>query len=114
MSVSAFFLRIFDSTVGLPAIAVDLTEVAIAEPVCDESKEPVSHVIPEPEGSQALAAQFGLPLVDALHVAFVTKNLVILTGAPGVGKSWIASPRRSPPWEKTDGEGPNEEESSRP
>jgi hypothetical protein len=47
--------------------------------------------IPEPRGQQILEKQFGHPLVEALSVAFTTKNLVILTGAPGAGKSWIAS-----------------------
>ncbi len=47
--------------------------------------------VPEPLGRQILEDQFGDQLVDALSVAFITKSLVILTGAPGAGKSWIAS-----------------------
>lgn len=47
--------------------------------------------VPEPLGKQILEGQFGTHLVDALSVAFITKSLVILTGAPGSGKSWIAS-----------------------
>lgn len=49
------------------------------------------HAVPEPPGKQILEEQFGSQLVDALSVAFITKSLVILTGAPGAGKSWIAS-----------------------
>lgn len=49
------------------------------------------HAVPEPLGRQILEDRFGRPLVDALSVAFITKSLVILTGAPGAGKSWIAS-----------------------
>lgn len=49
------------------------------------------HALPEPLGRQILEDQFGSQLVDALSVAFITKSLVILTGAPGAGKSWIAS-----------------------
>ena len=55
------------------------------------TEAPPVHAIPEPQGRQILVSQFGSQLVDALSVAFITKSLVILTGAPGAGKSWIAS-----------------------
>ena len=61
---------------------LDLGALAEALPV---------HTVPEPLGKQILEDQFGNQLVDALSVAFITKSLVILTGAPGAGKSWIAS-----------------------
>lgn len=55
------------------------------------AEAPPVHAVPEPLGRQILEDQFGGQLVDALSVAFITKSLVILTGAPGAGKSWIAS-----------------------
>lgn len=55
------------------------------------AEAPPVHAVPEPLGRQILEDQFGSQLVDALSVAFITKSLVILTGAPGAGKSWIAS-----------------------
>jgi hypothetical protein len=55
-----------------------------------DETDPV-HTLPEPLGRQVLQEQFGHQLVDALDVAFITKSLVILTGAPGAGKSWIVS-----------------------
>ena len=61
-----------------------------AQPAAETLASPV-HTVPEPTGRQVLQDQFGSQLVDALSVAFVTKSLVILTGAPGAGKSWIAS-----------------------
>jgi hypothetical protein len=69
------------STLGLTE-GLPLDVVAEAPPV---------HAVPEPLGRQVLVEQFGSDLVDALSVAFITKSLVILTGAPGAGKSWIAS-----------------------
>lgn len=47
--------------------------------------------IPEPLARGLIEGCFDSALISALSVAFVTKNLVILTGAPGAGKSWIAS-----------------------
>lgn len=47
--------------------------------------------IPEAEASTVLAERLDATLITALSVAFLTKSLVILTGAPGAGKSWIAS-----------------------
>ena len=56
-----------------------------------EAKAFPVNAVPEPTGRQILEDQFGTQLIDALSVAFITKSLVILTGAPGAGKSWIAS-----------------------
>lgn len=64
------------------------TDQLAAAPVAEF---PAPQPVPEPQGRQVLSEQFGSPLVDALSVAFITKGLVILTGAPGAGKSWIAS-----------------------
>ena len=69
-----------DGAVQTDGFAVEV--VAEAPPVL---------AVPEPMGKLILEGQFGIQLVDALSVAFITKSLVILTGAPGSGKSWIAS-----------------------
>lgn len=47
--------------------------------------------LPEPECHEPLALAYGDRLLTALQIATLTKNLLILTGAPGVGKSWLAS-----------------------
>lgn len=73
---------------AMPPMPVAVT-VATAAQGAVEPHRPSA--IPEPAGRVDLVEQFGQALVDALSVAFVTKNLVILTGAPGAGKSWIAS-----------------------
>jgi AAA domain (dynein-related subfamily) len=70
------------TVVGAQTDGLAVEAVAHAPPV---------HAVPEPLGRQILEDQFGSQLVDALRVAFITKSLVILTGAPGAGKSWIAS-----------------------
>lgn len=63
-----------------------------AEPlVAQQSIESAPFAIPEPQAGSALAERLEGALVTALSVGFVTKSLVILTGAPGAGKSWIAS-----------------------
>ena len=46
--------------------------------------------LPEPQCASTLELQFDTRLTMDLRVAFATKPLVILTGAPGSGKSWIA------------------------
>ncbi len=81
---------------ALPAVATwtatdvaSTTEVIAGNPTTTDVGAIQS--VPEPMGKQILVSQFGRQLVDALSVAFITKSLVILTGAPGAGKSWIAS-----------------------
>lgn len=69
-------------------IAKPLTDSLAAEAAVEAL--PI-YPVPEPLGRQILEDQFGKQLVDAVSVAFITKSLVILTGAPGAGKSWIAS-----------------------
>lgn len=91
--------------VAHPPVATPVAQAQAADSLLDASVEgqpsgaqpaaeilaPPVHTVPEPMGRQVLQDQFGSQLVDALSVAFVTKSLVILTGAPGAGKSWIAS-----------------------
>lgn len=60
---------------------------AVSEP--EIGTAPVA--IPEPDAAAVLAERLDATLITALSVAFLTKSLVILTGAPGAGKSWIAS-----------------------
>jgi hypothetical protein len=68
---------------------------AVGDSIGGEVAEPDSvHewlAVPEPRARGILADRFGRGLTNALAVAFVTKSLVILTGSPGAGKSWIAS-----------------------
>ncbi len=52
---------------------------------------PLAALLPEPEGAALVTRQFDAQLVLELRVAFATKTLVILSGAPGAGKSWLAS-----------------------
>lgn len=84
------------SAAGAPHVEVPLVATVVeaqADRLAVEAaaEAPPVHVVPEPLGRQILEDQFGSQLVDALSVAFITKSLVILTGAPGAGKSWIAS-----------------------
>jgi AAA domain (dynein-related subfamily) len=103
--------RVEAMTQGSPTVEADPKIVSVAnaplmdEPLIEDPEEvqaktleseaivdaPPVHMVPEPHGRQILESQFGSQLVDALSVAFITKSLVILTGAPGAGKSWIAS-----------------------
>ncbi|MFT7722218.1 MAG: AAA family ATPase [Roseateles sp.] len=53
--------------------------------------EPAPAALPEAQAAAALAERWDAALVTALKVGFATKSLVILSGAPGAGKSWIAS-----------------------
>jgi len=69
-----------------------------AEPEPEPERQPVWEpatgtapiAIPEPDAGAVLAERLDATLITALSVAFLTKSLVILTGAPGAGKSWIA------------------------
>jgi hypothetical protein len=84
------------SAADAPHVAVPLVATVVEVPTDVLSAQgvvesPPIHGVPEPLGRQILEDQFGIQLVDALSVAFITKSLVILTGAPGAGKSWIAS-----------------------
>ncbi|MES2841219.1 MAG: AAA family ATPase [Pseudomonadota bacterium] len=84
------------SSAGEPHVAVSLVATVVEAQrdqlaVETSAEAPLVHAVPEPLGRQILEDQFGSQLVDALSVAFITKSLVILTGAPGAGKSWIAS-----------------------
>lgn len=82
---------------GGEAITAPAETPATAEP--GPLPQPVSEpepvvppiVIPEADASAVLAERLDATLITALSVAFLTKSLVILTGAPGAGKSWIAS-----------------------
>lgn len=81
-----------DSPIAEESPVAPVVEVQTAGlDLCAEVEALPVHAVPEPTGRQILEAQFGTHLVDALSVAFITKSLVILTGAPGAGKSWIAS-----------------------
>lgn len=48
---------------------------------------------PLPESGQRplIAAEYGTRTVHGLNIATITKSLVLLAGAPGVGKSWLAT-----------------------
>lgn len=61
------------------------------QPVSEPEPVVAPIVIPEADASAVLAERLDATLITALSVAFLTKSLVILTGAPGAGKSWIAS-----------------------
>lgn len=84
------------------AQAVEATATPVETPAAVEpapQPQPVSEpetgaapiAIPEADASTVLAERLDATLITALSVAFLTKSLVILTGAPGAGKSWIAS-----------------------
>lgn len=77
--------------VEVPSVETVVEAQADGLAVDAAAEAPPVHAVPEPQGRQILEDQFGSQLVDALSVAFITKSLVILTGAPGAGKSWIAS-----------------------
>jgi hypothetical protein len=77
--------------VEVPVTATTLEGLTDGMPLEAVAEAPPVHAVPEPRGKQTLEEQFGSQIVDALSVAFITKSLVILTGAPGAGKSWIAS-----------------------
>ncbi len=47
--------------------------------------------LPEAECTDELLREYGPRLISALQVATLTKTLLIITGSPGVGKSWLAS-----------------------
>lgn len=47
--------------------------------------------LPEAECTDELLREYGPRLLSALQVATLTKTLLIITGSPGVGKSWLAS-----------------------
>jgi hypothetical protein len=51
----------------------------------------VPGILPEPDCAASIASKFDPRLAMVLRIGFSTKSLVILTGAPGAGKSWIAS-----------------------
>lgn len=67
------------------------TEATTAPPQAFDDAASLSAGIPEAAASRIIEGCFDSALINALNVAFATKNLVILTGAPGAGKSWIAS-----------------------
>ncbi len=82
--------------------AVEATTATVETPSAadpESERQPVSEpetgtapvAIPEPDAAAVLAERLDATLITALSVAFLTKSLVILTGAPGAGKSWIAS-----------------------
>lgn len=70
------------------APAARAAEVPLA---ASQSIELAPFAIPEVQAGAALAQRVDGGLLTALSVGFLTKSLVILTGAPGAGKSWIAS-----------------------
>ncbi len=77
--------------VAAPLVATAMEAQGDELAVENSAEASLVYSVPEPMGRQMLEDQFGSQLVDALSVAFITKSLVILTGAPGAGKSWIAS-----------------------
>lgn len=72
---------------GAPAGAATVS----ASPLAAEMSDVATTAIPEAQCASALAERLDGRFVTALSIAFITKSLVILTGAPGSGKSWIAS-----------------------
>lgn len=75
-----------------PAETLPVSEPSTAPQLEAEQESLTAPIaIPEVEASHLLAERLDAPLITALSVAFATKSLVILTGAPGAGKSWIAS-----------------------
>lgn len=81
----------FEPAVASVAASSDLVETLSQVGPVDQSIEQTPTWLPEPAAKELLAARFGADLTDALTVGFTTKSLVILTGSPGAGKSWIAS-----------------------
>jgi len=75
---------------AVPESAAPLSAAQSAVEVAD-AVEQAPLAIPEPRAHALLVERFDASLISALSVAFATKGLVILTGAPGAGKSWIAS-----------------------
>lgn len=87
-----------DAGFAAEAVAAEPTTAPVAaaavpQPEPQRERKPDSEpvAVPEATASGLLAERLDASLVTALSVAFATKSLVILTGAPGAGKSWIAS-----------------------
>jgi hypothetical protein len=76
------------ATDAVPAPAV--VDVAVVPPAVSTA-EWRRAALPEPQQCTLIAAEYGEQTLRSLRVATITKSLVLLTGAPGVGKSWLAT-----------------------
>jgi len=73
-----------------PVVAVS-ADAGESEHVMMEALEWRRAALPETEQCALIAAEYGEQTLRGLRVATITKSLVLLTGAPGVGKSWLAT-----------------------
>lgn len=56
-----------------------------------DSAPDVDWLLPEASARGALVADYGDALIESIELAFLAKSLVVLTGAPGAGKSHLAT-----------------------
>jgi len=76
--------------VSAPAVQVD-TSATIGEHAAPFPLDWRRAALPEAQQCALIAAEYGEQTLRGVRVATITKSLVLLTGAPGVGKSWLAT-----------------------
>lgn len=60
-------------------------------PADSDSMPDAAWLLPEASARQALVGDYGEALIESIELAFLAKCLVVLTGAPGAGKSHLAT-----------------------
>lgn len=73
------------------SISETVSPVRPDTPLACPSEEWMRQALPDESCRSDLLAAYGERLVTALQLGSLSKSLLILTGAPGVGKSWLAS-----------------------
>jgi hypothetical protein len=76
--------------VAEPVVQND-TAASIGEDAATEKLDWRRAALPEAQQCTLIAAEYGEQTLRGLRVATITKSLLLLTGAPGVGKSWLAT-----------------------